>query len=221
MVRRRQEQDEIGTTEEAPQSAHVSLCLILCLCRDTLTVREHVHMIAVLKGTPPKDVDRCVDYCIHEVGLDAKRDVHSTALSGGMKRKLSVAMALVGDSRIIFLDEPSVAHNSRAGMDAKRLYGYCELTTVVRVSAFLFIQYERHGSVFSPQHVGDAEACQARARHRAHHALQSVHTQLLTRRPTFLVVYVRCVLMHARVRVVSLLLLQWTRRTCWATASRF
>jgi ATP-binding cassette subfamily A (ABC1) protein 3 len=74
---------------------------------DTLTVREHVEMIAVLKGTPEKDVDRCVKYVIHEVGLDAKMNVYSAALSGGMKRKLSVAMALVGDSKIVFLDEPT------------------------------------------------------------------------------------------------------------------
>ncbi len=77
---------------------------------DTLTVKEHVQMIAVLKGTPKGDVERCVDYCIHEVGLDAKRDVYSAALSGGMKRKLSVAMALVGDSKIVFLSGDACTH---------------------------------------------------------------------------------------------------------------
>jgi ABC-type multidrug transport system ATPase subunit len=34
-------------------------------------------------------------------------DVRSNALSGGMKRKLSLAMALVGDSKLIVLDEPT------------------------------------------------------------------------------------------------------------------
>ena len=44
---------------------------------------------------------------IAEVGLTEKVHVQSQALSGGMKRKLSVAIALIGDSKVVFLDEPT------------------------------------------------------------------------------------------------------------------
>jgi len=44
---------------------------------------------------------------MEEVELADKRDVYSSALSGGMKRRLSVALALIGGSRVVFLDEPS------------------------------------------------------------------------------------------------------------------
>ncbi len=40
---------------------------------------------------------------IAEVGLTEKVNVQSHALSGGMKRKLSVAIALIGDSKVVFL----------------------------------------------------------------------------------------------------------------------
>ncbi|RHZ08100.1 hypothetical protein DYB26_013866, partial [Aphanomyces astaci] len=48
---------------------------------------------------------------IAEVGLTEKRHVFTASLSGGMKRKLSVAIALLGDSKLVFLDEPT------SGMD--------------------------------------------------------------------------------------------------------
>lgn len=74
---------------------------------DSLTVREHLELLAALKGVPPDRVAQCVRDKIKEVGLQAKTDVFSASLSGGMKRKLSVAMALIGDSKIVFL---SVSH---------------------------------------------------------------------------------------------------------------
>lgn len=77
----------------------------------TLTVAEHLRLFAILKGTPEDVLDRCVVDKIREVGLQAKTNVYSQALSGGMKRKLSVGMALIGDSKIVFLDEPT------SGMD--------------------------------------------------------------------------------------------------------
>lgn len=41
------------------------------------------------------------------VGLAEKRHTPAAALSGGMKRKLQVAIALLGDSKVVLLDEPT------------------------------------------------------------------------------------------------------------------
>ena len=48
-------------------------------------------------------VAAAVSKIIAEVGLVEKINVRSAALSGGMKRKLSVAIALIGDSKVVFL----------------------------------------------------------------------------------------------------------------------
>lgn len=48
---------------------------------------------------------------IQSVGLTEKRKVYSQNLSGGQKRKLSVAIAFIGGSSVVFLDEPT------SGMD--------------------------------------------------------------------------------------------------------
>ena len=48
---------------------------------------------------------------VYDVGLTEKIDKYSKTLSGGQKRKLSVAMSLIGNSTVVFLDEPT------SGMD--------------------------------------------------------------------------------------------------------
>ena len=76
-----------------------------------LTVREHLELYAAIKGVERSRVSEVVRDMIRQVGLEEKVNVRSHALSGGMQRKLSVAIALIGDSRIVFLDEPT------SGMD--------------------------------------------------------------------------------------------------------
>lgn len=78
---------------------------------DNLTVHEHLYFFAKLKGCPRSKVQREIDYYIKALQLEDKRHVVIKALSGGMKRKLSVGIALIADSKIIMLDEPT------SGMD--------------------------------------------------------------------------------------------------------
>jgi len=61
------------------------------------------EIYAALKSVPSADVQRVVREMIESVGLTEKVHVASGALSGGMKRKLSVGIALIGDSKIVFL----------------------------------------------------------------------------------------------------------------------
>ncbi|CAM9223755.1 unnamed protein product [Phaeothamnion confervicola] len=76
-----------------------------------LTVREHLELFADIKGVPPQARDRAVWRKLQEVGLTEKHDTRSDVLSGGMKRKLQVAIAFTGSPRLVLLDEPS------SGMD--------------------------------------------------------------------------------------------------------
>ena len=78
---------------------------------DNLTVMEHMKVFAALKGVHRNNVRKECEDLIREVGLTEKTNVCSGKLSGGMKRKLSVAIAMLGNSRVVLLDEPT------SGMD--------------------------------------------------------------------------------------------------------
>lgn len=91
----------------------------ICLQHDCLfpqlTVREHIQFFSRLKGLYGKlsfvEVERQVDQALIDVALSEKRNTLSKNLSGGMKRKLSVAIAFCGGSKVVMLDEPT------SGMD--------------------------------------------------------------------------------------------------------
>jgi len=74
---------------------------------DLLTGREHLELYAAIKGIKSEQINEVVNAKIKEMGLDQYADRAAGGYSGGNKRKLSVAMAMIGDPSIVFLDEPS------------------------------------------------------------------------------------------------------------------
>ncbi|XP_055535486.1 phospholipid-transporting ATPase ABCA3-like [Wyeomyia smithii] len=76
-----------------------------------LTVAEHIRFFAKLKGVGGKDISEEIEKYIDLLELKDKTNAQSRTLSGGMKRKLAVGVALCGGSKVVFLDEPS------SGMD--------------------------------------------------------------------------------------------------------
>lgn len=80
---------------------------------ENLTVREQLELYYDLKSLSRAEKDAAIEVKIREMNLGEYEDKLSGTLSGGNKRKLSVAMAMIGNPRIIFLDEPST------GMDPK------------------------------------------------------------------------------------------------------
>ncbi|MGH2407782.1 MAG: ABC transporter ATP-binding protein [Candidatus Limnocylindrales bacterium] len=78
-----------------------------------LTVGETVEMY---RGYYPAPRPR--DEVIELVGLADKRDTRVTKLSGGQKRRLDVAVALAGDPRLMFLDEPTTGFDPSARRQA-------------------------------------------------------------------------------------------------------
>lgn len=78
---------------------------------DELTVAEHIRFFSKLKGLDEKQIAKEIDKYVSLLELDDKRNAQSQTLSGGMKRKLSIAIALCGDSKVVLCDEPT------SGMD--------------------------------------------------------------------------------------------------------
>jgi len=93
--------------------ADIGLCPQHNVLWDTLTCAEHLRFFGKLRGVPKDELESRVDAVLENVELSDKKDVASAALSGGMKRKLSVAITLIGSCRLCIFDEPT------AGMDVQ------------------------------------------------------------------------------------------------------
>ncbi|XP_061471624.1 cholesterol transporter ABCA5-like isoform X2 [Rhineura floridana] len=78
---------------------------------DVLTVRENLSILASVKGIPSNDVIQEVQKVLLDLDMQPIKDNQAKKLSGGQKRKLSIGFAVLGDPKVLLLDEPT------AGMD--------------------------------------------------------------------------------------------------------
>jgi ABC-2 type transport system ATP-binding protein len=106
----------LGTDPAKPTRAwrdRIGLVLQESELEPTLTVRETIRMFAGFYSKP-----RPVDDVIALVGLEDKADARVGGLSGGQKRRADVAVALIGDPDLVFLDEPTTGFDPTARRDA-------------------------------------------------------------------------------------------------------
>ena len=79
-----------------------------------MTVKEHLVFYSKIKGILREKRTELIEKIMGEMDLKEFQNVQSQNLSGGNKRKLSVAMAMIGNPPIVFLDEPSTGMDPRA-----------------------------------------------------------------------------------------------------------
>lgn len=72
-----------------------------------LTVLQHLLFFGRLKGMTTKDARKEAEELMQRLELKEKKNMFGNQLSGGMKRKLCLAIALIGGSKVVILDEPS------------------------------------------------------------------------------------------------------------------
>ena len=73
---------------------------------DLQSVQDHLKLFARLRGVPEELMEAVVTGTIDQLELTPHRHKLAGRLSGGMKRKLCVAIALIGDPDVVLLDEP-------------------------------------------------------------------------------------------------------------------
>jgi ABC-2 type transport system ATP-binding protein len=104
-----------------------------------LTGREHMRLQAALQGLPRGERVSRGDELLERVGLSEAADRRVKGYSGGMKRRLDLALALVHNPRILFLDEPTT------GLDIQSRTALWDevrrLATQDGVTVFLTTQY--------------------------------------------------------------------------------
>ena len=81
-----------------------------------LTGRENLQFFAGLYQLAPAAVAARIDYCVAVCGLGKVLDQRAATYSGGIKRRLNIALGLLHNPKIIYLDEPTV------GIDAQSRY---------------------------------------------------------------------------------------------------
>ena len=71
------------------------------------TVKDYLEYVAVLKGLTPKDSKRRIHELLEQMTLSHVRNKKIIKLSGGMKRRVGIAQALLNEPEVLILDEPT------------------------------------------------------------------------------------------------------------------
>ncbi len=75
---------------------------------ENLTVHENLHFMAQVHGLKGDALAKRVESMIQQFRMEEVANSRARTLSGGWKRKLSIAMALIGQPKVLFLDEPTL-----------------------------------------------------------------------------------------------------------------
>lgn len=110
---------------------------------DSLSVWQNVGFRLLEKNTPEPEVDEAVRRTLRFVNLEDAIEKMPSELSGGMRRRVGIARALVGSPKIILYDEPT------AGLDPPTARTICELAMKLR-------DLEGVSSIFVTHRIDDA-----------------------------------------------------------------
>ena len=100
---------------------------------DDLTVGQHLRLFALIKNFPSRLIEKEITYVLEMLQLLDKRYMMASQLSGGMKRKLALGIALIGDTETLILDEPT------SGMDPEARRVIWDLLISIRRSRTILL----------------------------------------------------------------------------------
>jgi ABC-2 type transport system ATP-binding protein len=104
----------------------------------TMTGEANLHLHARLWGVPPERAQRRAEELVATLGLDELMGRPVSSLSGGQRRRLELARALLSDPQVLFLDEPTV------GLDPRIRHELLDLIAAVRARTELTIMLTTH-----------------------------------------------------------------------------
>lgn len=100
-------------------------------CMQELSVWEQMQYFSYLKGIKPENEEKEIIYALRQVGMEEYAKQKCKKLSGGMIRRIGIAQAILGQTDMILLDEPTVGldieERSRFYQIMNNIHGKCPL----------------------------------------------------------------------------------------------
>ena len=108
----------------------------------TFTAARFLGYIAALKGIPPKEIDGEIIRVLKLVELSDCKDKKIGGFSGGMKQRVLIAQALLGDPKLIILDEPTAGLDPKQRVIIRRLIGSLAKEKIIIISTHIVSDIE-------------------------------------------------------------------------------
>lgn len=86
---------------------HLGLCPADDMTLDKLTGNQMLYLFARLRGIPPESIQKHVEYWVEQLGLETKVKKQCGSYSLAFKRKLAVALAVIGNPPVLIFEEPT------------------------------------------------------------------------------------------------------------------
>ena len=106
-------------------------------CYPEFTVEDYLLYVSSIKGLRPLVARRRADLLLEQVGLTGERKRRMRKLSGGMKRRVGIAQAMLNDPRILILDEPTAGLDPGERIRFRKLIGELAQDRLVLLSTHI------------------------------------------------------------------------------------
>jgi ABC-2 type transport system ATP-binding protein len=131
--------DGLDPTKEAQRVRHlIGYTAQQTTVDDLLTGRENLELVCALHHVKKSEIDGKIDDLLREVDLTEAADRKAGTYSGGMRKRLDLASGLIGDPKILFLDEPTTGLDPQ---NRQSMWQYIKSLNDQGVTIFLTTQY--------------------------------------------------------------------------------
>ena len=106
----------------------------------SLSAYENLEFFGALYGLTGKVLHTKIDYCLEMTSLEKYRDTKAETFSGGLKRRLNIAIGLLNSPKILYLDEPTVGIDPQSRnyiLQVIKNINQTEGTTIVYTSHYM------------------------------------------------------------------------------------
>ena len=99
--------------------------------------QEYLEFVAKMRGVSKNDLKKHIQKVVSKVNLDKFINKKIGTYSGGVKRRLGIAQALIGDSKLIVMDEPTVGLDPEQRNEFRRLLPEISKNSIVLISTHI------------------------------------------------------------------------------------